>query len=67
MSAAFYLPRYIVAMCSVESGDVFKQAAHEGGAPETIYKPVTSDDVLWALDIRRLQDYADELLDPTRA
>ena len=66
MSAAFYLPRYIVAMCSVESGDVFKQAAHEGGAHETIYKPVASDDVLWALDILRLQDYAEELLDPAR-
>ncbi len=65
--AAFSSPRYIVAMSSVESGDVFKRAAYEGGAHESIYKPVTSDDVLWALDILRLKDYAEELLDPARA
>ncbi len=65
--AEFYRPRYIVAMSSVRSGDVFKRAAYEGGAHESIYKPVTSDDVLWALDILRLQDYAEELLDPARA
>ena len=65
-AAAFYLPRYIVAMSGVASGDVFKRAAYEGGAHESIYKPVTSDDVLWALDILRLRDYAEELLDPAR-
>lgn len=60
-------PRYIVAMSSVKSGDVFKRAAYEGGAHESIYKPVTSDDVLWVLDILRLKEYAEELLDPARA
>lgn len=65
--AAFYLPRYIVAMSCVASGDVFKRAAYEGGAHESIYKPVTSDDVLWVLDILRLKEYAEELLDPARA
>ncbi len=64
--AGYYWPRYIVAMSSPESGNVFKRAAYEGGAHESIYKPVTSDDVLWALDILRLRDYAEELLDPAR-
>ena len=39
---AYFRPRYIVAMSSVESGAVFKRAAYEGGAQESIYKPVTS-------------------------
>jgi CheY-like chemotaxis protein len=65
--AGYYRPRYIIAMSSVECGDVFKRAAYEGGAHESIYKPVTSDDVLWAVDILRLQAHAEELLDPARA
>ena len=63
----YWSPRYIVAMSSVASGDVFKRAAYEGGAQESIYKPVAPEDVLWALDILRLRDYAEELLDPARA
>ena len=61
--AEFYRPRYIVAMSSVRSGDVFKRAAFEGGAHES----VTSEDVFWALDILRLQDYAEELFNPARS
>ncbi len=65
--AGFCRPRYIVAMSSPVSGDVFKRAAFEGGAHESIYKPVTSDDVLLAVDILRLQAHAEELFDPACA
>ncbi len=65
--AGYHSPRYIVAMSSVASGDVFKRAAYEGGAQESIYKPVMPEDMLWALDILRLRNFAEELLDPARA
>ncbi len=65
--AGFYWPRYIVAMSSPVSGDVFKRAAFEGGAHESIYKPVTSDDVVGVLDFLRLRDCAEEMLDPACA